>query len=387
LTKEIVFVNQYRTQIFLQLIEGFSKSGWETHLLTGKSGATERILANTRYTYLKSYNRKSFMSRLISWIVFTIQSIAILLMKRQHAVLFLVTNPPFMPWVGKLINKLKGQKYFLLIYDVYPEALYHAGFVGKNSLVFKTWSSLNKKAFNSCSGVITLSDAMRSELPTFAGNIKIIPNWADTTAVRPMEKSKNPFVKEHGLEDKTVLLYSGNFGLTHDFESPLKAAEMLSNREDIQFVFIGDGARSTMIKAYAREYKNITWLPFQSEDLLSFTFAAADLGLVTLDQSMEQVSVPSKTYYYMAAGCALVTIASENSILAQIVERHQNGICISPGNVDAIRVFIEQMADNPKRLLDFKIRSLEASKEYSPSNAQKYVAYIEKKLSNVQDMD
>ena len=43
-----------------------------------------------------------------------------------------------------------------------------------------------------------------------------IHNWCDGSEIYPLEKSENPFVVEHGLEDQSIDSYSGNLGLGHD---------------------------------------------------------------------------------------------------------------------------------------------------------------------------
>ena len=43
--------------------------------------------------------------------------------------------------------------------------------------------------------------------------IKVIPNWGSIT-MNPVSKVDNPFIKEHHLESKFVVMYSGNIGYT-----------------------------------------------------------------------------------------------------------------------------------------------------------------------------
>ena len=52
--------------------------------------------------------------------------------------------------------------------------------------------------------------------------------WADVNNIYPRAKESNPFVKKHHLNDKTVVLYSGNMGHTHPIEPILDTALALS---------------------------------------------------------------------------------------------------------------------------------------------------------------
>ena len=46
---------------------------------------------------------------------------------------------------------------------------------------------------------------------------------------------------EYGLGDKFIVLYSGNIGLSHDLGTLISVAEILSNRDDLRIVVIGEG--------------------------------------------------------------------------------------------------------------------------------------------------
>ncbi len=83
--------------------------------------------------------------------------------------------------------------------------------------------------------------------------IRLIPNWADRAAVRPVEHADNPFRRMvvGTDEDPFVVIYSGNLGRVHEIDTMLAAmailaAEAASDRagdlRPVRWIFIGAGA-------------------------------------------------------------------------------------------------------------------------------------------------
>ena len=83
-------------------------------------------------------------------------------------------------------------------------------------------------------------------------------------------------------------------GISHDIDSMLKAAKLLSDRKDIKFLFIGEGEKWQPAYDYvaAEGLTNVKVIPFQSEDRLPFTMALGDVSLVALDKGAEGLMVP-----------------------------------------------------------------------------------------------
>src|SRR3546814_3788687 len=93
--------------------------------------------------------------------------------------------------------------------------------------------------------------------------MSIIPNWGDVDAIAAVDLSASQLAGDLGARDKTIIQYSGNIGRTHDIELVLDAARQLDKREDILFLFAGEGGKMQVVKAAAREAGNIVVLPRQ----------------------------------------------------------------------------------------------------------------------------
>ena len=137
---------------------------------------------------------------------------------------------------------------------------------------------------------------------THKRKVNVVPLWVDTQKFRPLSRQDNEFVKTHNLENKFIVLYSGNMGISHDFAGLLEAAKLLKNELNVVFVFIGDGAKKNEIVRYIsdNQLNNTLTLPFQSEQILPQSLSMADLSVVSLESSLDANILPSKVIYSMA---------------------------------------------------------------------------------------
>ena len=274
--------------------------------------------------------------RLGTWSLFTLES-AWHLVRHRRMPSLVVTNPPFVMLLMPLLKRLFGLRYAVLVYDVYPDVGEQMGYLKPGGWVSRIWRRLSRLAMLRAEGVITLgshmAETLRSHLrPGEVVDIEVIPNWADTEAVRPFPKSENPFAREHDLEDKFVVLYAGNFGATHDIESIIEAADRLQNLPDLKFILVGGGTRAREV-AHRVQHKalpNLTLLPLQPRNVYLNILAASDVALVSLGEAYGGASIPSKTYHFMAAGLPVLVICGQGTELAELVAEYRCGAHILP---------------------------------------------------------
>ncbi|MCD4699926.1 MAG: glycosyltransferase, partial [Phycisphaerae bacterium] len=210
------------------------------------------------------------------------------------------------------------------------------------------------------------------------------PNWSDTDFIRPIAKAQNPFAAEHGLTDRFVVTYSGAFGATHDVESIVKAAEMLGDLPEVHFLLIGGGTRLKEVERLVERENlpNLTLLPFQPFDMLPYSLPVADCSIVCLDEGYEGISVPSKTYYAMAAGAALLAISRDKTELTDIVEQYQCGFHIPPHRPGDLAEAVRRLYGDRELLKECKTASRKAAEENFARNisTKRYLEYLRKRF-------
>ncbi len=378
--KRIIFINQYVTHLFVDIINDFVQHEVEVTLVTGGIHSSHELSGAVRVIRFNAYRRQSFVSRLATWSRFGISTFFYLL--RQNDPVFLTTNPPFLPFQGLWYSLIKRQPFHVLYYDIYPEALIKMGYLGHRNLISRYWRYITRRILEKAATVFTVGTILKKSLEEHEIRDKpiyVIPPWADNHFIRPMDKKVNPFAMKHRLTDCFVVLYSGNLGLTHDLDTMVDAAGLLRDHEDIKFVIIAEGARkrSLVDKVNQSGIMNITMLPLQDESQLRYTFSSADVGVVTLGAGAGELSVPSKTYSYLAAGCVILAIAGGGSELEFLLKEYKAGEIFGPGDAHGVSDFILRLKNNKFLFDDYKKNSRKASKDFGVENARLFYKIIQ----------
>ncbi|MER3524977.1 MAG: hypothetical protein C4326_13240 [Ignavibacteria bacterium] len=283
---------------------------------------------------------------------------------RTGDIVFVVTNPPTLPFVASLICKFRNCALVLRIEDVYPEALVAAGFTRRDSLLVKAINVLHRWLYRKAAAVIVLGHDMkalveRKAVASKGGNstnkLSVIPNWADVEDIRPLPREGNPLLRRLGLEGKFVLQYSGNMGRTHDIEILVEAATLLRSVEDIHFLFIGSGAKApSLYRAKAsRKLANMTILPPLDRTELLVSLNACDVAVISFVSDMAGVSVPSRMYNVFAAGKPILAISDKESEIGRVIEETQLGWVIAPGDLIGLQKAILHVFENRNLLSAF----------------------------------
>jgi len=230
------------------------------------------------------------------------------------------------------------------------------GVVQQGNIIVKVWNWLNKKVYRDAESIVTLGKLMARRL-TASNNlslekINIIPPWVDTDFIKPIVYENNPLARKFNPEGKHVVLYSGNMGISHDIDSLLGAAKRLRIRNDLLFLFIGGGDKYQTVVDYqaSNQLDNIAVYPYQAESDLPHTMTLASISLVALDIGAQELMIPSKVFYYMAAGSAVIGICNDENGLRNVIKGAECGICVKSGSPQRLADEIVSLIDDNKRL-------------------------------------
>lgn len=361
MSKRYYLFNQMAGPLFRELAFALADGSADGAVLyTGHPDTLElgSRIGSLRIVAMPGYDRSTKWRRLRSWLSYTWRALGALARMPRSGIAVVVSNPPTMGPV-LLLARMLGRRYFVLVYDLHPDTAIAMGVLRNKSLVARLWRWVNRRVWNASEGVITIGHRMADRLSTqfdpgrtALGRVAVVPVWVDTDQIAPLPRAANPVAADLGLGDRTVVLYSGNMGYSHDIDSILQAAQMLRDRDDIAFVLIGEGAKWQDAHDFKTAHKlsNLYVLPFQPEAMLPYTLSMADLALVALDKGAEGLMIPSKTYYYMAAGAAILAICQGQSELTDTIEAAECGVQLEPGQPERLAEAIIDLAANRPRL-------------------------------------
>lgn len=378
--ENFLFLNQMAGPLFRELAEDVSATlPKKSTLYTGHKDTLKAPKNKALQIYeAPTYNRKSKYTRLISWIHYTFYAFFWILKAKKNTAVMIVSNPPILGPIATLACKIRRLPYIVLVYDMHPDTLISFGEIKADSLLCKLWRLINRYVWQNSTAVYTIGAVMGKKLSaqfdaskTLLKKVEIIPPWADTNFIKPIPKNINPLSQELNQEHCLTILYSGNMGISHDIDSMLDAALLLKDDADIKFLFIGEGAKWQTAKDFARMHSldNVQVLPFQPEEKLPYTMALADISLVALDKGAEGLMVPSKLYYYMAAGSAVIGICQGENDLEASINLANCGVITEPGCPQNIAEAIRKIKSDPIYLTQLKINARHACEQHYSRNS------------------
>jgi putative colanic acid biosynthesis glycosyltransferase WcaI len=298
------------------------------------------------------------------------------LLPRNDVVVF-ISDPPLVYALGPFLRWLKGSRYVCWCQDVYPDVAIRLGILKERSMPSFILGALSRWGLRSADGVIAVGEFMAGILSAKGvtrDRIRLVHNWADGKRIRPILPSSNPFIDEHGLRNRFIVLYSGNMGLGHEIETVLKAAARLAGEKEILFLFIGGGKKVGELRRRSAGMDNLLFLPFQDVEELSNSLGSGDLHLITLRHGLEGLIVPSKLYGALAAGRPVIYIGSPQSEAARIIEEAQCGYVVAPGDDETFCKAVLELQRNPeqKMFLGERARKIFESRFERSSAAKRF---------------
>jgi colanic acid biosynthesis glycosyl transferase WcaI len=249
------------------------------------------------------------------------------------------------------LSKIWNVPWVLRVEDLFPDAAVTTG-VLRNEKIISIVYSLEKFLYRHCSHISVISEGFKKiilEKGIPEAKVTVQPVWADPDFIQPSTKL-NLFRERLGLNNSFIFLYAGNIGITSSLEDILKTAEKLLDNKDIRFVLIGEGTKKDEIAEIIqrRSLKNVNLLPFQDREDLPEVMAAADVGVVTLNETAATYSLPSKVFNIMASARPILSIAPHRSELARLVTTKKIGVNIAPNDPASLLIAINRFYENPE---------------------------------------
>ncbi len=174
--------------------------------------------------------------------------------------------------------------------------------------------------------------------------IETIENWAPLEEL-PTRPRENAWSREHGLDGRTALLYSGTLGFKHDPSLLLELARW-AGRRDALVVVVSEGPGADWLAEHGHEEPALRLLPYQPYDRLPEVLASADVLVALLEPEAGAFSVPSKILTYLCAGRPLLVSVPADNLAARVVERSGGGLVVAPADGQSLLAAAEKLLED-----------------------------------------
>ena len=185
-----------------------------------------------------------------------------------------------------------------------------------------------------------------------SSRIEVIPNWANE-AIFHLVSPDATLAKREGFCGFFNVIYVGNIGAAQALGVLLDAADQLRDLPDIRFVIIGDGVERSDLEKRARklELNNIRFLGSRPQNEVANYMALANILFLHLQHNrVYEITIPSKTYGYLASGRPI--LAAAEGELANLINEFGAGVVCPPEDAAALAQTIRKLRTMPTAQLE-----------------------------------
>ncbi|TVQ60382.1 MAG: glycosyltransferase WbuB [Phycisphaerales bacterium] len=269
-----------------------------------------------------------------------------------------LTTPPYIAWAAVLHKMLHpSTKIVLWNMDCYPDAAERTNVIKTGGLLSRAMRRMNRGLFRRIDHLVCLDTAMTDLLLSQYGPrdralpSTVIPNW-EKASFFPADASPPAWGEASalGLEGKFVVLYLGNTGYGHMFETALDAAAELRG-EDVVFLFVGGGSRWGEIERLAqeRDLQNVVMRGYVPKQETPSVMAGASCALITLRDEALGVMSPSKLHSNLAMRLPVIYIGPEKSNVDDAIRWYGCGVSVREGDAAGVTRFVREAMADPAR--------------------------------------
>ncbi|HNZ11069.1 MAG TPA: glycosyltransferase family 4 protein [Smithellaceae bacterium] len=208
------------------------------------------------------------------------------------------------------------------VQDLWPESLSATGMV-RSAFILNAVKKLVKFIYAHCDCILVQSKSFIDAIASTGvdrSKIKYFPNSAEGIfdTVTDCGASLDPSYFPDGFR----VMFAGNIGAAQDFETILKAAELLKEHQSIHWIIVGDGRKfpwvseQVQIRSLCKTVHLLGRHPLES---MPAFYSRADVMLVTLKKDpIFALTIPGKVQSYLA--CSRPIIAALDGEGARVVE-------------------------------------------------------------------
>lgn len=303
-----------------------------------------------RRHYLYVPGRPSAIRRMIHELSFVFSATLGYLFGPKADVTVIVSPSLFLGIPLALLAKLKGSATLFHVQDLQPDAAVDTGML-RPGLVTDFFYWIERLTYRLCNRVSTISEGMRrriAEKGVPREKIVLLRNWANDDHVH-VQPGDTGLRREWGLDDKFVVLYSGNMGVKQGLGNLLACADALRAERDIAFVIVGEGGEKDALvaQASAMGMANVEFRPLQPMDRLGELLATADIAVIPQKAGVADIVLPSKLANILASGRPVVAAAAAGTELAHILRDGDCGRVVPQGDPVMMAEAILELRDDP----------------------------------------
>ncbi|MCB9903600.1 MAG: glycosyltransferase family 4 protein [Planctomycetes bacterium] len=296
-----------------------------------------------------SANRGTLL-RTLDYLSFMVAGFLGALVPRRPDVV-VATSPQFFTAVaGWAVAALRRKRFVFELRDLWPASIEAVGAL-RQSRCLRAMERVELFLYRRAWRIVAVTNAFRDDLiarGVDGSKIAVVTNGVDLDSYVPRDRDADT-ARRYGVEGRTVIGYLGTHGMAHALEKVLDAAEALRDRDDVHFLFVGDGAakRELVTERERRGLDNVSFHAPVAKDAMPALWSLCDVALVHLkDTPVFETVIPSKIFEAMGSGRTIL-FAGPAGEASRILEDADCGLCVPAEDSAALAAAVRRLADDP----------------------------------------
>lgn len=302
-------------------------------------------------TWLLATSSPRISRKLVSQLSFMVSALLRGIALPRPDVVLVEGQPVFTGIAGALLATLKRRPFVLNVSDLWPDHLLSVGALSATHPAYRLARRIVDTMYRRAAAIVAMSprwaEIIDSQIERPAAATTIY-NGVDLDRFRPGLDSSE-FRRKHALDNQKICSFIGTFSTQYDFDVMLRVAAALSEDDQVQMVFIGQGSQEAVLRQHLDRSANIRWIPWVSADEVPQAWHASYVTYFALrDHPLYRGTIPAKLYEATASGVPIV--AAMEGVGAELVEASGAGVTVACGDAAGLgRALQEILADETAR--------------------------------------
>ena len=299
-------------------------------------------------------NSKSIVARLLNYFSF-VWSSYIRGRKLEKFDYLMVESPPlFLGYSAMALAKKLHSKLIFNVSDLWPESAEKLGIVTNKHLLklaYNLESKCYRKAHLITGQTQGIVDDIKARFPL--KDVYWLPNGVDVNYYDPSQIDEGDFRLKNGFKGNDILFfYGGILGYAQGLEIILKAANLLKDQKNIQFIIQGSGPEKEKLLELKSKMniENVHFLNPVSKKYMPSVLKSIDVALVPLRKlDLFQGAIPSKVFEALAMKKPLL-LGVDGEARKHFINNGKAGRYFEPENEQELADNALFMGENPEQL-------------------------------------
>ncbi len=352
-----------------ELAREWAKAGHDVTVLTGMpnhptgiihEGYRGRAFVEENYygvrvvrTWIYAAANRGRVRRSLAYASFATSAVAWGQLFTRRPDVIVATSPQFLCAVaGHAIATVRRVPFVFEVRDLWPESIVAVGALPADHWLVRGLEKVEAHLYRVARKIVVVTDSFRERLlerGVDGSKIDVVKNGVDLDRFTPLSRETRLRARL-AYGSRFVVSYVGTHGMAHALDGVLDVAGSLRDRDDIRFLFVGDGAERQRLesRSKAEGLNNVTFLGALPRDDMNEVYATSDVCLVPLRKTeLFQTVIPSKIFEILAMSRPLVL--SVDGEARSIVEASGGGIFVPPEDSARMREAILNLASDRER--------------------------------------